>query len=70
MLIFGIEGVKRFYEVLLFLRMCVVVDEDVELFVRRGKNVFVKFVVDVDLNIRFYDEVFVVNRNDEFFVIG
>ncbi len=35
-----------------------------------GRNVFAKFVVDADPNIRPYDEVLVVNGNDELLATG
>jgi 7-cyano-7-deazaguanine tRNA-ribosyltransferase len=70
LLTLGIEGAKRLHEVLPFPRMRVVVDEDAEPFARRGKNVFAKFIVDADPNIRPYDEVLVVNRNDELLATG
>lgn len=70
LLTLGIEGAKRLHGVLSFPRMRVVVDENAEPFARRGKNVFAKFVVDADPNIRPYDEVLVVNRNDELLATG
>ncbi|NJE46601.1 tRNA guanosine(15) transglycosylase TgtA [Thermococcus sp. GR7] len=70
LLTLGIEGAKRLHEILPFPRMRVVVDEDAEPFARKGKNVFAKFVIDADENIRPYDEVLIVNRNDELLATG
>ncbi|ASJ09134.1 tRNA-guanine(15) transglycosylase [Thermococcus siculi] len=70
LLTLGVEGAKRLHEVLPFPRMRVVVNEDAEPFARKGKNVFAKFVVDADPNIRPYDEVLIVNENDELLATG
>ncbi|MCO6041817.1 tRNA guanosine(15) transglycosylase TgtA [Thermococcus alcaliphilus] len=70
LLTLGIEGAKRLHKVLPYPRMRVVVNEDAEPFARRGKNVFAKFVVDADESIRPYDEVLVVNENDELLATG
>ncbi|NJF25993.1 tRNA guanosine(15) transglycosylase TgtA [Thermococcus sp. Bubb.Bath] len=70
LLTLGIEGAKRLHKVLPFPGMRVVIDEDAEPFARKGKNVFAKFVVDADQGIRPYDEVLIVNRNDELLATG
>ncbi len=70
LLTLGIEGAKRLHEVLPFPKMRVVVNEDAEPFAKRGKNVFAKFVVDADPEIRPYDEVLVVNERDELLATG
>ncbi len=70
LLTLGIEGARRLHKILPFPRMRVVVDGDAEPFARRGKNVFAKFVVDADENIRPYDEVLIVNERDELLATG
>lgn len=70
LLTLGIEGARRLHKVLPYPRMRVVVNEDAEPFARRGKNVFAKFVIDADESIRPYDEVLVVNKNDELLATG
>ncbi|WP_457753198.1 tRNA guanosine(15) transglycosylase TgtA [Thermococcus sp.] len=70
LLTLGIEGAKRLHKILPYPRMRVVVNEDAEPFARKGKNVFAKFVIDADENIRPYDEVLVVNKNDELLATG
>ncbi len=70
LLTLGIEGAKRLHRILPYPRMRVVVNEDAEPFARKGKNVFAKFVIDADENIRPYDEVLVVNKNDELLATG
>ncbi len=54
--------VKRFDNEL---RYMVILDEEAEPFVRDGKTVFSKFVLDVDEKIRAEDEIFVINQNWE-----
>jgi len=70
LLTLGIEGARRLHKVLPYPRMRVVVNGDAEPFARKGKNVFAKFVIDADESIRPYDEVLVVNKNDELLATG
>jgi len=51
-------------------RLRVVVDDDAVPFVSRGRSVFAKFVVDIDLELRANDEVLVVDRRDNLIGIG
>jgi predicted RNA-binding protein (TIGR00451 family) len=43
---------------------------DVSDFIKKGRNVVCKHVVDIDENLRPMDEVIVVNQNDELLAIG
>ncbi|MDK2782751.1 MAG: 7-cyano-7-deazaguanine tRNA-ribosyltransferase [Thermococcaceae archaeon] len=70
LLTLGIEGARRLHKLLPYPRKRVVVNEDAEPFARKGKNVFAKFVIDADESIRPYDEVLVVNKNDELLATG
>ncbi|WP_010477901.1 tRNA guanosine(15) transglycosylase TgtA [Thermococcus zilligii] len=70
LLTLGIEGARRLHALLPFPRMRVVVSDDAEPFAREGRNVFAKFVVDADPEIRPYDEVLVVNGRDELLATG
>ncbi|NPA47773.1 MAG: tRNA guanosine(15) transglycosylase TgtA [Thermococci archaeon] len=70
LLTLGIEGARRLRDALEFPRMRVVVDEEAEPFARKGRNVFAKFVLDADPGIRPYDEVIVVNEEDEVLATG
>ncbi|MEE9474302.1 MAG: PUA domain-containing protein, partial [Candidatus Hydrothermarchaeaceae archaeon] len=63
------EGAKRLLE-LPFPRNRVVVSKDAVEFVREGKSVFAKFVADSDPEIRPYQEVIVVDEEDEFLGTG
>jgi len=51
------------------LRACVD-DEEVEEFIREGKNTFARFVTDMDPGLRPMDEVMVVNGKDQLLAIG
>ncbi len=51
-------------------RLRVVVNEDAEPFVKRGRSVFPKFIVDCDPEIRPEEEVIVVNENDDVLAVG
>jgi len=48
----------------------VVVISEVSEFIRKGRNVFCKHVVDIDSTLRPNDEVIVVNQNNELLAIG
>ena len=47
-----------------------VVRNDISQFIKEGRNVFCKFVVDADPNIRAGDYILVVNENDELLAVG
>ncbi len=51
-------------------KMRVVIAGDAVPFVRQGKNVFAKFVVDCDSELRPYDEALIVSENDELIAVG
>lgn len=51
-------------------RLRVIVNEDAEPFVKKGRSVFSKFIVDSDPEIRPGDEVIIVNKNDEILAVG
>ncbi|MDK2983389.1 MAG: 7-cyano-7-deazaguanine tRNA-ribosyltransferase [Thermococcaceae archaeon] len=70
LLTLGIEGARRLHKLLPYPMKRVVVNKDAEPFARKGKNVFAKFVIDADESIRPYDEVLVVNKNDELLATG
>lgn len=70
LLTLGIEGARKLHKLLPYPMKRVVVNEDAEPFARKGKNVFAKFVIDADESIRPYDEVLVVNKNDELLATG
>ncbi len=65
-----LEGAKILHEHFPFPKMRVMVSDDAEPFIRDGKNVFAKFVMNADEEIRPYDEVLIVNGRDELIGVG
>jgi 7-cyano-7-deazaguanine tRNA-ribosyltransferase len=51
-------------------KMRVVIDDDAVEFVKMGKSVFSKFVIDCDSNLRPFDECLIVNKNDKLIAVG
>jgi len=51
-------------------RLRIIVLTEISEFIKKGRNVFCKHVVDVDPNLRPLDEVIVVNQQDELLAIG
>ena len=51
-------------------RLRIIVLTDISEFIKKGRNVFCKHVVEVDNNLRPLDEVIVVNQKDELLAIG
>ena len=47
-----------------------VVMSEISDFIRKGRNVFCKHVIEIDKNLRALDEVIVVNQEDEILAIG
>ncbi|ENN96510.1 7-cyano-7-deazaguanine tRNA-ribosyltransferase [Methanocaldococcus villosus KIN24-T80] len=63
-------GAKLLWEKIPFPKYRVVVNKEAEPFVKKGRNVFAKFIVDADEELRPYEEVIVVNENDELLAYG
>jgi uncharacterized protein with predicted RNA binding PUA domain len=51
-------------------KLRVVVLNEISEFIKKGRNVFCKHVIDIDENLRPLDEVIVVNQDDELLAIG
>ncbi len=51
-------------------RLRVIVLNEISEFIKKGRNVFCKHVVDIDSELRPFDEVIVVNQDDELLGIG
>ena len=64
------EGAKRLHRMMKFPKNRVVVNKDSEPFVREGKSVFSKFVIECDVNLRANDEILIVNENDDLLGFG
>ncbi len=69
-LILSKEGAKRLHAHMEYPKNRIVVNEDSVPFVRDGKSVFSKFVVDTDENIRTNDEVLIVSEDDKLLGFG
>jgi 7-cyano-7-deazaguanine tRNA-ribosyltransferase len=65
-----LAGGRRLHRAFKAPRMRVVVDEDSAPFNREGRNVFAKFVVDCDEEIRPWEEVLVVDESDDLVAVG
>ena len=65
-----IEGAKILHSSFPPPKLRVTVSNEAEPFIRDGKNVFAKFVLDCDYEIRPYDEVLIVNEKDELIGVG
>ena len=64
------EGAKLIHRKIPFPNYRVVVDKSVQEFARDGKSVYAKFVIDCDRELRPYEEVLVVNEDDELLAYG
>ena len=51
-------------------KLRVIVLDEISEYIREGRNVFNKHVIDIDKNLRPFDEVIVVNQLDELLGIG
>ncbi|MGC9166696.1 MAG: tRNA guanosine(15) transglycosylase TgtA [Thermoplasmata archaeon] len=65
-----IEGGKILHQNLKYPELRVVVSNESEEFNRKGKNVFGKFIIEMDHNLRPKDEVLIVNENDDLIGVG
>ena len=66
----SIEGAERLKKAFPYPKLRVVVMNDVQEFIKSGKNVFARHVVEADSEIRANDEVIVVNEGDEILATG
>ena len=64
------NGAKKLHSILKYPGMRVVVNDDAASFIREGENVFSKFVVECDPEIRTKDEVLIVDKKDVLIGIG
>ncbi|MEM0240765.1 MAG: PUA domain-containing protein [Candidatus Nezhaarchaeales archaeon] len=65
-----IEGAKLLHKHFKRPKLRVVVKSEVRDFIRRGRSVFAKHVIDVDPEIRCGDEVLVVDQEDNLLAVG
>ncbi len=64
------DGGKILHKNLEFKKLRTIVNRESEEFNRKGKNVFARFIVDMDPELRPFDETLVVNENDELIGVG
>lgn len=65
-----IDGAWLFHKSFKYPKLRVAVGEDAVPFVKDGKSVFAKFVVDCDQELRPFDECLVVNEKDDLLAVG
>jgi 7-cyano-7-deazaguanine tRNA-ribosyltransferase len=63
-------GAQLLHSLFKFPKLRVIVKKDAVPFIREGKSVFAKFVVDCDSNLRPFDECLIVNEKDNFLAVG
>jgi len=51
-------------------KLRVIIQNDISEFIKKGRNVFCKHVIDIDENLRPMDEVIVVNQDGDLLAIG
>ena len=66
----SMEGAKRLHQLFMFPRLRVVMNEESREFVQKGETAFCKHVLNVDPEIRAYDEVIVVDEQDRLLATG
>src|SRR4030042_647812 len=65
-----IHGAKLLHKFFKKPKLRVVIDKDAVPFVKEGKSVFAKFVVDCDPDLRPYDECLIVDEKDSLIAVG
>ena len=65
-----IEGGRALHALLPFPRRRVIADEEAVPFIRGGKDLFSKFVVDMDKTLRAYEEVLIIDSDDTLLGVG
>jgi len=70
MLALSLSGARRLLRTFPHPRFRVVVKDDVVDFIKKGRNVFAKHVIEADTEIRPLEEVIVTDTNDEVIAVG
>jgi len=65
-----IEGARLLHHFFKYPKLRVIVKEDAVPFIKEGKSVFAKFVVDCDPNLRPFDECLIVDEKDKLLAVG
>jgi 7-cyano-7-deazaguanine tRNA-ribosyltransferase len=64
------DGAKRFHKGFAFPKLRVVVEDECIPFIKEGKSVFAKFVVECDPDLRPFDECLIVSKDDVLLGVG
>jgi len=65
-----IDGAKRLHKSFKYPKLRVTIDKDAVPFVKEGKSVFAKFVIDCDSELRPFDECLIVDKKDYLLAVG
>ena len=65
-----ISGAKILHNYFKYPKLRVIIKEDAIPFVKKGKSVFAKFVLDCDEELRPFDECIIVNKDDDLLATG
>ena len=65
-----IDGARRLHKSFKYPKLRVTIDNDAVPFVKEGKSVFAKFVVDCDSELRPFDECLIVDEKDHLLAVG
>ena len=65
-----IDGAKFLHRSFKYPRLRVTIENDAVSFVKQGKSVFAKFVLDCDPELRPFDECLIVDEKDELIAVG
>lgn len=66
----NIEGSKRLRDIIPYPKYRIIVDDEAAPFIKEGANVFSKFVLDMDKNLRAYEEILIVDSKDDLLGTG
>jgi len=65
-----IDGAKLLHDYFKYPKLRVIIENDAIPFIKEGKSVFAKFVLDCDECLRPLDECIIVSKNDELIGVG
>ncbi|MFX1239019.1 MAG: PUA domain-containing protein [Promethearchaeota archaeon] len=66
----GIKAAQKIIKKTKVPKLRAIVLSEISDFIKKGRNVFCKHIIDIDNNLRPLDEVIVVNQDDEILAIG
>ena len=65
-----IDGARSLHSFFKYPKLRVIVHDDAVPFIKDGKSVFARFIIDCDEDLRPFDECLIVSRNDELLAVG